>query len=409
MTTTLEHASPAAPVTGTGRIILLLALVAFGSAMSMRVMDAAIPQLAIDFDVGIRNAASVVTVFAIAYGCLQIVFGPSGDRFGKLRVILFACMCASLASVACALAPSFTLLLVARAAAGASMASMMPLSMAWIGDNVAYEDRQPVLARFLVGQIAGLAVGQAAGGIATDLVSWRLPFWFLALWFVAMAVLLTRLVRTPAQRAVVGASAAFGLVAQCRSVLAQRWARCVLLTVFLEGAALYGPFAFFATHLHVKHGLSLSLAGSMLVAFALGGMSYAFGAGRLLRRLGEAGLARGGAILLATGIAVVALGPTDVPTALFAMPGLFAAGLGFYMLHNTLQINATQMAPHARGTAVALFASCFFLGQSVGVALGGYAVERVATTPVMLAGALALLMVGIGFSALRANRDVSSG
>ncbi len=405
MTTLPDAAASPAPTIGTGRIIVLLALVAFGSAMSMRVMDAAIPQLAIDFDVGIRNAASVVTVFAIAYGCLQIVFGPAGDRFGKLRVILFACVCAALASAACALASSFTLLLAARAAAGASMASMMPLSMAWIGDNVPYEDRQPVLARFLVGQIAGLAMGQAAGGIATDLVSWRLPFWFLALWFVAMAVLLTRLVRTPAQRAVGGTSAAFGLVAQCRSVLAQPWARWVLLTVFLEGAALYGPFAFFATHLHQEHALSLSLAGSMLVAFAAGGVSYAFGAGRLLGRLGEAGLARAGAILLAIGIATVALAPTGAPTVLFAVPGLFAAGLGFYMLHNTLQINATQMAPNARGTAVALFASCFFLGQSVGVALGGFAVERVRTTPVMLAGALALLLVGLAFSGLRARRD----
>ena len=405
MTTVLEDTDPATPAAGTGRIILLLALVAFGSAMSMRVMDAAIPRLATDFGVGIRNAASVVTVFAIAYGCLQIVFGPSGDRYGKLRVILFACACAALASVACALAPSFTVLLIARAAAGASMASMMPLSMAWIGDNVPYQDRQPVLARFLMGQIAGLAMGQAAGGIATDLVSWRLPFWFLAVWFVAMAALLARLVRTPAQRAVVGTSTAFGLVAQSRSVLAQPWARWVLVTVFLEGAALYGPFTFFATHLHIKHGLSLSSAGSMLVAFAAGGMSFAFGAGRLLGRLGETGLARGGAILLAIGVTIVALGPVGVPTAMFAVPGLFVAGLGFYMLHNTLQINATQMAPNARGTAVALFASCFFLGQSVGVAVGGYAVERFATTPVMLAGALALLTVGIGFSVLRAKRD----
>ncbi|MGI9026996.1 MAG: MFS transporter [Burkholderiaceae bacterium] len=397
--------SRAALVPGAGRVILLLALVAFGSAMSMRVMDAAIPQLAIDFGVGIRHAASVVTVFAIAYGCLQIVFGPAGDRFGKLRVILFACVCAALASVACALAQSFTMLLVARVAAGASMASMMPLAMAWIGDNVAYEERQPVLARFLVGQIAGLAMGQAAGGIATDLVSWRLPFWFLALWFVAMTVLLMRLVRTPAQRAIQGNQASVGLVAQIGAVLAQPWARRVLVTVFLEGAALYGPFAFFATHLHVKYGLSLAFSGSMLVAFAVGGVSYAFGAGRLLGRLGEAGLARGGAILLAIGIAIVALGPTGVPTALFAVPGLFAAGLGFYMLHNTLQINATQMAPEARGTAVAIFASCFFLGQSVGVALGGFLVERVQTTPVMTAGALALLAIGLTFSSMRASRD----
>ena len=391
----------------TGRVIVLLALVAFGSASSMRVMDAALPRLATDFDVGLRQASNVVTVFAVAYGCLQIVFGPSGDRFGKLKVILFACCCGALASVACAFAPTFAVLLVARALAGASMASMMPLSMAWIGDNVPYGQRQPVLARFLVGQITGIAFGQAAGGIATDLFvySWRVPFVFLALWFVAMAILLARLVRTPEHRNPLGNAATLGLFAQCRSVLVRSWARRVLLTVYIEGLALYGPFAFFATHLHLKHGLSLGLAGSMLGAFAIGGISYSFGAGRLVGRLGEAGLAQGGALLMFVGISLVALGPASLPTSLFALPGLFAMGLGFYMLHNTLQMNATQMAPDSRGTAVALFASAFFLGQSSGVALAGLAVERVQTTPVMLAGAVVLLIVGTTFARLRRRRD----
>ncbi len=399
--------APAGGSSDTTRVIVLLALVAFGSAMSMRVMDAAIPRLASDFNVGIRGAANVVTVFAVAYGCLQIVFGPAGDRFGKLRVILFACIAAALASAACALAPDFPLLLVARAAAGASMASMMPLSMAWIGDNVAYDQRQPVLARFLAGQITGLAMGQAVGGIATDLLSWRAPFVALAIWFVLMAVMIGRLVREPTHRNVAPSTAKFGLVAQCRAVLVRPWARRVLITVFLEGAALYGPFAFFATHLHVKHGLSLSLAGSMLVAFAVGGMSFALGAGRLVRRLGETGLARGGAILMSSGILLLAIVPPWVPIALVALPALFVAGLGFYMLHNTLQINATQMAPEARGTSVALFASSFFLGQSVGVAVGGYAVDVVTTTPVMVVGACALLVVGITFSIMRGRRDLA--
>lgn len=398
--------APAGLSSGTNRVILLLALVAFGSASSMRVMDAAIPRLATDFGIGIRHAANVVTVFAVAYGCLQIVFGPSGDRFGKLRVILFACVCGSLASAACAFAPNFAVLLIARGLAGASMAAMMPLSMAWIGDNVPYDQRQPVLARFLMGQITGIAFGQAAGGIATDLFAytWRVPFVFLAAWFVLMAILLLRLVRKPVHRNPIGNAVALGLVAQCRSVLVRPWARRVLITVFIEGIALYGPFAFFATHLHIKHGLSLGLAGSMLAAFALGGLSYSFGAGRLLGRLGEAGLAQGGAVLMFVGIAMVALGPTSLPTSLFALPGLFAMGLGFYMLHNTLQINATQMAPDSRGTAVALFASSFFLGQSTGVALAGLAVERVQTTPVMLAGAVVLLLVGSVFAAMRRGR-----
>lgn len=41
------------------------------------------------------------------------------------------------------------------------------------------------------------------------------------------------------------------------------------------------------------------------------------------------------------------------------------------MLHNTLQINATQMAPERRGAAVAAFAASFFIGQYVGIAIDG--------------------------------------
>lgn len=399
--------SSATPVLepGTGSVIVLLSLIAFGSAMSMRVMDAAIPRLAGDFGITIRQAANVVTVFSIAYGFLQIVFGPSGDRFGKLRVIFFACASGSLASLACALSPTFDVLLAARFWAGASMASMMPLSMAWIGDNVVYEKRQPVLAKFLVGQISGIAAGQAAGGIASDLSTWRTPFFGLAVWFVLMAILLLRVIRQPRHRTPPFVVPTGSLFAQCRSVLVRPWARRVVATVFVEGAALYGPFAFFATHLHQKHALPLSIAGSMLVAFAVGGVSFAFGARRLVGRLGEAGLARGGALLMFFGIIAVALGPPSLNAALFALPGMFAMGLGFYMLHNTLQINATQMAPETRGTAVALFASSFFIGQSAGVALSGFAVEQIGTTPVLLAGAAVLLVVGTVFGAMRARRD----
>ena len=372
----------------------------------MRVLDAALPKLADDYGIGIHSAANVITVFAIAYGCLQVVYGPSGDRFGKLTVIALACIGGAIASLGCALAPNFSMLLVARSAAGATMAAMIPLAMAWIGDNVAYEERQPVLARFLTGQIAGLAAGQAAGGVASELATWRLPFWGLAAWFVVVALLIGRQARAPGHRFArrSDADAAYGLVAQCRSVLAQAWARRVLITVFLEGVALYGPFAFFATHLHVKHGLSLSAAGLMLMAFAAGGMSYAFGSRVLLGRLGEAGLARNGALLLGIAIAVIGLMPNTIPAAVFALPALFGAGLGFYMLHNTLQINATQMAPASRGTAVALFASCFFLGQSVGVAFGAFAVERVGTSPVIAIGAVGVALVGVGFSKLCARR-----
>jgi predicted MFS family arabinose efflux permease len=393
-------ASALAP--GVGSVIVLLALVAFGSATSLRVTDAAIPRFASDFSITIRQASYVVTAFSLAYGCLQVVFGPSGDRFGKLRVIFAACVSGSLASLACALCTDFDVLLAARAWAGASMASMVPLAVAWIGDNVAYGSRQPVLARFLLGQMTGIAAGQAIGGIAADLWTWRGPFFALAIYFVVVAVLLYRVMRMPMYRETATAPAG-NLFAQCRSVLVRPWARRVLATVFIEGAALYGPFAFFATHLHLKHGLSLSYAGTLLMSFAIGGISFAFGSGKLIRSLGEAGLARWGAVLMFLGVSTVAIAPATWPTISFALPGMFAMGLGFYMLHNTLQMNGTQMAPETRGTALALFSSAFFMGQSGGVALAALVVETVGTTWIIEAGATVLLCVGLWFSFMRSR------
>ena len=55
------------------------------------------------------------------------------------------------------------------------------------------------------------------------------------------------------------------------------------------------------------------------------------------------------------------------PGAAAATPWLIVAGAGFSAFHNTLQVNATQMAPEARGAAVSLFAFFLFMGQSLGV------------------------------------------
>ena len=142
-------------------------------------------------------------------------------------------------------------------------------------------------------------------------------------------------------------------------VLKRPWARVVLLTVFLEGAFVYGAFAFIASHLHRVLGMSLSASGMVIMPFGLGGLLFAAGAKAIVPRLGEHGLALWGGLMLAAAL----LGISLAPSMWYALPGCLVAGVGFYMLHNTLQINATQMASERRGAAVAAFASCFFLGS----------------------------------------------
>ncbi|MDH5265388.1 MAG: MFS transporter [Betaproteobacteria bacterium] len=384
---------PASP----DRTIVLLSLAAFASAASMRVMDALLVRLSGEYGIGLASASNVVTVFAIVYGLLQLVFGPLGDRHGKLRVIAVACGASAAASLACALAPTYATLLLARAAAGASCACVIPLSMAWIGDVTPYESRQGVLARFLLGQIIGLSGGAALGGFAAESAFWQWPFAAIALWFVVVGVLLGR----AAWRQPSGAHAAGGhLVANLLEVLRTPGVPLVVVTVFLEGVVLLGGLAFVATHLNQVRGAPMPVAGAMFFAVSAGGVAFAFFARRIVPVLGEARLAAAGTAVVVLSVLGIAWAPSLAAAPLTC----FGAGLGFYMLHNTLQTNATQMAPTRRGAAVALFASLFFLGQSAGVALAGRLAEEIGTAWTLTLSALALLPVGLGFALLRARR-----
>jgi predicted MFS family arabinose efflux permease len=381
--------------------ILLLALAAFASGVSLRVTDPLLPRLVTEFGVTLAGASQVVTAFSVAYGLSQLLFGPLGDRYGKYLVIAWACVASALTSAACALAPNFESLLVARLLAGATAAAVIPLAMAWIGDVVPYAIRQPVIARFLAGQIMGLSAGVLLGGLAADHLGRHWPFLGIAATFAVVSIALLSLdKRLPAhakRRSRAAGSVVQRTVNEFGAVLSQPWARAVLLTVFLEGAFLYGCFAFIATHLHAVFDLSLSSAGLLVMLFGLGGLLFAGTSQLLVRRLGEAGMSAWGAVLMAVSLLAMGLAPSWW----WAMPGCFVAGLGFYMLHNTLQTNATQMAPERRGAAVAAFASLFFLGQTVGVAAAGMLIGAAGTRVVLCVGALGVLLVGLNFTRLR--------
>jgi predicted MFS family arabinose efflux permease len=281
--------------------------------------------------------------------------------------------------------------------------------MAWIGDVVPYEDRQPVLARFLIGQILGLSAGVFIGGFAADHLNWRVPFFAIGAGFAAISAMLLVFDRhLPAHARELLRADGHGLarmVGEFSQVLAKPWARVVLVSVFLEGGCVYGSFAFIATHLHHTFGLTLASAGSTVMLFGFGGLLFALASAPLVRRLGEVGLTGVGGVVLAGALLAVGLAPAWW----WAMPACFVAGLGFYMLHNTLQINATQMAPQRRGAAVSAFSSCFFLGQAAGVAAAGVLVAQIGTGNVIAFGALGVLVVALCFSRLRSLRGAADG
>ncbi|MFP3739871.1 MFS transporter, partial [Burkholderia sp. SIMBA_019] len=89
-----------------------------------------------------------------------------------------------------------------------------------------------------------------------------------------------------------------GFVAQARQVLGTPWARVVLATVFIEGLLVFGALAFAPSYLHERFDISLTAAGALVAVYAVGGLLYTVVAGRILKRLGERGLAVAGGLVL---------------------------------------------------------------------------------------------------------------
>jgi MFS transporter, YNFM family, putative membrane transport protein len=385
------------PAAGNRRTIVLLSLAAFASAASMRACDSLLPALVGTFGITTGQAAHTVSFFALAYGLTQMLYGPLGDRYGKLRVIAVAASAGVAVSLGAMLAPGIGWLIGCRAAGGAAAAAIIPLSMAWIGDQITYEHRQATLARFLMGQMLGVIGGQFLGGVFADYLGWRWTFGFLAATYLVAA---TALWTGSNGFSAAAAGAAAGFARRILAIGRDAWPRVIFATVFFEGLSVFGALAFIPWHLHDRFGLSLTLAGLAPGAFALGGLLYALFARRLLARLGEAGLVRAGAVCLAIGLVGLALGGSW----LLAIPESALLGLGYYMLHNTLQTNATQMAPANRGTAVSLFASCFFLGQAIGVSMASAMAESIGTPTMFVAAALVLVTLAAAFAAALQRR-----
>lgn len=379
--------------------IALLAVAAFFSGAALRICDGLLPRLARDFGLTPGAAGRVMITFSIAYGAMQLVFGPLGDRFGKARLMLLALVGCCATALASALSPGFDTLLVARVGWGMAAAGVIPLAMAWIGDAVPYEQRQATLARLLLGTLSGMMAGQLAGGLFGDShLGWRGAFFAMAAGYALIAVLLFLRLRSAGVGGPASAHARFAT--QVRTVLASRWSYVVLASALAEGIFLLGPMAYLPSMLHGRFDIAISAASGLVALYAVGGLVYAITAKTIVRRFGERRMVHAGGWIMGLGY----LAWWASPVVWTAGPVALLVGFGTYLFHNTLQTNATQMAPTARGTGVALFASCFFVGQAIGVSAAGLAFDHGGAAALLLPPALALPLAGIAFARALARR-----
>ncbi len=350
-------------VTETALPMGLLATAGFLSVAGGRVIDSLLVAIAVDFHTTVPALSIALAAYSLTYGVNQIFLGPLGDRWGKLRIMLCALIGYAIATAGCALADGVNSLTLLRALAGAASGGLVPLSLAYIGDHTTFANRQVQLSRFLLGVNVAQIIAGPLGGIFGDTIGWRGVFLLFAAAGIAAATALA--IRMPSLPR--GGTGSVSGWAAYKLVFSDRWARLLLLGTMIDGMVMSGCFPFIAPYLKLEFDLSYASVGMIIGLYGVGGIAYSRFARILLGKLGERGLILGGGTLMATGMAAACLSPVWI--GFLAIQ--FALGLGFFMLHGTLQARATEMAPEARATAVSCFVFFLFLGQTIGALLTG--------------------------------------
>jgi DHA2 family methylenomycin A resistance protein-like MFS transporter len=164
--------------TASGRCALVATILGFGVVqLDVSVVNVAIKPIGTDLHGSVSGLQWVVDAYTVALAALILSAGALGDRLGAKRVYVAGFALFTVASVACALAPSLPVLLAARAVQGVGAAVLIPGSLTLL--NHAYPDphaRATAVGLWAAGASVALSAGPLLGGLLTSAFGWRSIF-----------------------------------------------------------------------------------------------------------------------------------------------------------------------------------------------------------------------------------------
>ncbi|WP_336714387.1 MFS transporter [Arthrobacter sp. USHLN218] len=301
-------------------------------------------------DLSLGQAVQLVAAYALLYAVGQPVWGLLSDRFGRLAILRMALTGVMIGSLASTLSGSYLPLLLARAFTGLMAGALYPTLMTILGDTRTGIDRARGLSDLQIYSSLGTTIAALATGTLAALVDWRLVFALPAVGCLVLLILLRGVeIDGHSGRRGIRLGHAFSPSALGIYGLA-----------VLEGAVLMGILTYIVPALQ-NAGVGVSLAGMLAAGFGVGVILGARVMRRLVQRFTRTQLIAIGGSVLVTAFLVSSL--WHVPAALTTTAVL--VGVSNAVLHSSMQGWATDIAPQARATSVALFAGSLFLGSSL--------------------------------------------
>ena len=249
-----EHAAPPPLDHATIRAIVAgIMLAMFLSALEQTIVAPALPAIGRSLG-GIDDLSWVVTAYLLAMTVTTPLFGKLSDIYGRRALLLAAIVIFVAGSVACALAPTIWILILARALQGIGGGGLLPIAQTIIADLLSPRERPVVQGRTSIMFMTASILGPVLGGLLTDHAHWSLIFWInLPMGAVALVMTeraLRRLPRNdrPHRLDVIGVGLMVGAAMALMLALAWGgvrfpWSSWRIITLVACSAALWALFA----------------------------------------------------------------------------------------------------------------------------------------------------------------------
>jgi len=403
---------------GQGWVLALTSIASFMVSLDSQVVATALPVIRVHLHASLASLEWTVNAYTLTFAVLLLTGAALGERLGQRRLFAAGIGLFTVASAACALAPTAGALVAARAVQGAGAALVLPLAFALL--SAGFPPHRRAWAIGIFSAVTGLAVaaGPIVGGAVAQGIAWQWIFWLnVPIGAALVPLILTRL--APGQRAdagldplglVLATAGAFGLVWGLVRANTVGWASPEIVGSLAAGAALVAAFIgwelkaaqpmvvlrlfrsrtyaagnatcfcvfavlfglvfFMAQFLQTGLGYDPLGAGLRLAPGWAALMLIAPFAGRLIRRFGERALIAGGLTLFAAALTWIALiARTGLPYADLVVP-LILAGSGVSVaIPPTQSVVMTAVAPAHIGRASGTFNMLRQLGGVFGIAI----------------------------------------
>jgi predicted MFS family arabinose efflux permease len=352
------------------RLILILGLAGFVVMADNWVVSPILPAIARSLQVSPVQAGILISAYMIPFGLFQLIFGPLADRYGKQQVITFSMIFFTIGTALCGLGLGLFDLGLYRAVTGIFAASVMPISLALIGDVIPMERRQQAIGTFMGIAFLGQGLSMAIGGSIAYFVSWRGVFFAYA----ALSVISTILLFSAGRHASSKRNPHSLFLKPYLDLIGTSKSLLVYLIVLFEGILIIGSFSYLGAYTELLFHFNYLYIGLTLTAFGAGAVITGRLVGKIVPRLG-----RPNTLLLGL---IVAMGADFLlygikTSVLMLIVGVALLGIGFMLAHSSLLTIATEFAKMARGTAMSLVAFCFMGGGGVGTAIGGRVISAI--------------------------------